>query len=35
MKLTYKGKISGNEIRFTVEGIQGGNTIEWVAKKAS
>jgi hypothetical protein len=34
-KLTYKGKVNpaGNEIKFTVEGIQGGNTIEWNAKK--
>jgi len=32
MKLNYKGKIvSGNEIKFTVEGA--GNTIEWDAKK--
>jgi len=34
-KLTYKGKVNpaGNEIKFTVEGIQGGNTVEWNAKK--
>src|SRR5207249_1879678 len=36
-KLTYKGKVNpaGNEIKFTVEGVQGGNTIEWIAKKVS
>ncbi len=34
MKLNYKGKInSPTEIKFTVEA--GGNTIEWLAKKAS
>ena len=37
MKLNYKGKVSsdGKEIKFTVEGIQGGQTIEWLAKRAS
>ena len=35
MKLNYKGKISGNEIHFTVESPAGGNTIEWNAKKVS
>jgi hypothetical protein len=37
MKLTYKGKVSadGKEIKFTVEGIQGGQSIEWLAKRAS
>jgi hypothetical protein len=35
MKLNYKGKVSGDgkEIHFTVE--NGGNTIEWHAKKSS
>ncbi len=33
MKLDYKGKVSGNEIRMTVDAM--GNTIEWVAKKVS
>ncbi len=34
MKLNYKGKIhSPTEIQFTVEA--GGNSIEWLAKKAS
>ncbi len=34
-KLTYKGKVNaaGNEIKFTVDGVAGGNTIEWNAKK--
>ena len=34
-KLNYKGKVNaaGNEIKFTVEGIQGGNTVEWNAKR--
>ena len=36
MKLNYKGKISGNEIKFTVENpAGGGNAIEWLAKKVS
>ena len=35
VKLNYKGKISGNEIKFTSEmaGGGGGTPIEWVAKK--
>jgi hypothetical protein len=33
MKLNYKGKVSGNEIKFTVENPDGGQIIEWVAKK--
>ncbi len=33
MKLNYKGKVSGKEIKFTVENPMGGQTIEWVAKK--
>ena len=35
MKLNYKGKVSGNEIHFTVENPAGGNTIEWQAKKVN
>jgi hypothetical protein len=35
MKLNYKGKVSGNEIHFTVESPQGGQAIEWHAKKVS
>ncbi len=33
MKLNYKGKVSGNEIKFNVESPDGGQVIEWVAKK--
>jgi hypothetical protein len=35
VKLNYKGKISGNEIKFTSEmaGGGGGQAIEWTAKK--
>ena len=34
MELTYKGKvISKDEIKFTTEGLQGGQTIEWNAKR--
>jgi hypothetical protein len=34
MKLNYKGKVvSKDEIKFTVEGAGGGQTIEWVAKR--
>ncbi len=35
MKLNYKGKVSGNEIKFTVENPSGGQTLEWLAKKVS
>ncbi len=35
MKLNYKGKANGNEIRFTVETPNGGQTIEWLAKRVS
>ncbi len=31
MKINYKGKISGDEIKFTSEA--GGNTFDWTAKK--
>jgi len=34
MKLNYKGKASGNEIKFTVENPAGGPTLEWLAKRA-
>lgn len=34
MKLNYKGKIAGDTIKFTVDGI-GGQTIEWNARKVS
>jgi hypothetical protein len=36
VKLNYKGKISGNEIKFTSEmagGGGGGQAIQWTAKK--
>lgn len=36
VKLSYKGKIAGNEIKFTSEmagGPGGGSPIEWTAKK--
>jgi hypothetical protein len=33
MKLNYKGKVTGNEIKFTVDAM--GNTIEYLAKKVS
>lgn len=32
LKMNYKGKVTGNEIKFTVDGF-GGQTIEWNAKK--
>jgi hypothetical protein len=35
MKLNYKGKVSGNEIKFTVEGMGGGQSMVWNAKKVS
>ena len=35
MKLNYKGKVTGNEIHFTVDNPGGGQTIEWHAKKVS
>ena len=37
MKLNYKGKISGDTIKLSVEfaGGGGGQTIEWTLKKAS
>ena len=34
VKLNYKGKIAGNEIKFTSQMADGGNApIEWTAKK--
>ena len=35
MKLTYKGKLNskGDELKLTSEGGQGGQTIEWNAKR--
>lgn len=35
MKISYKGKVTGNEIHLTsqVAGGEGGQAIEWVAKK--
>jgi hypothetical protein len=33
LKLNYKGKVSGNEIKFTVEA--GDQTLEYVAKRVS
>jgi hypothetical protein len=35
MQLNYKGKVNGNEIKFTVEVPNGGQTLEYVAKKVS
>jgi hypothetical protein len=34
MKLNYKGKVSGNELKMDVEGPNG-NTIQWNAKRVS
>lgn len=34
MKLNYKGKVSGDAIKFVVEGANG-MTLEWNAKKVS
>ncbi len=35
LKLNYQGKVSGNEIKFHVEGANGGPTLDYVAKKIS
>lgn len=35
MKLDYKGKVSGNQLKLTVEIPGGGPAIEWNAKKTS
>jgi hypothetical protein len=37
MKLNYKGKVNGDEIKFTVEApnMPAGRTMEWLAKKVS
>ena len=32
-KLNYKGKVSGNEIKLSVEIPAVGQTLEWIAKK--
>ncbi len=34
MKLNYKGKVEGEQIKMTVESPMGGQTINWTAKKA-
>ena len=33
MKLDYKGKVNGDEIKFTVVTADGGQVIEWLAKR--
>jgi len=33
MKLNYKGKVTGKEMKLTVENPTGGQTIEWLAKR--
>jgi hypothetical protein len=33
VKLNYKGKVSSDQIKFTVEGFNGGASLEWVAKR--
>ena len=35
MKLNYKGKVTGDEMKLTVEMPGGGQSIEWTAKKVS
>mgnify|MGYP001107132522 CR=1 FL=1 len=35
VKLNYKGKVSGDEIRFSVEAPNGGPAIEYTVKKVS
>ncbi|MGH9723112.1 MAG: hypothetical protein ACRD8O_23115 [Bryobacteraceae bacterium] len=35
MKLNYKGKVNGNEIKFHVEAPNGGPSLEYIAKKVS
>ena len=35
VKVNYKGKVSGNDIRFTAGTPNGSQTIEWLAKKSS
>ncbi len=34
MKLNYRGKVEGKELKMTVEIPTGGQTITWVAKRA-
>ena len=33
MKVSYKGKVTGNEIRLTAELPKGGQTVEWKGKR--
>ena len=33
LKLNYKGKVNGKEIKMTVEIPAAGQTLEWIAKK--
>jgi hypothetical protein len=35
MKLTYSGKVSGNEIKFSVTTADGNQVVEYLAKKVS
>jgi hypothetical protein len=35
LKLNYKGKVSGDTIKFHVEGANGGPSIDYVAKRVS
>jgi hypothetical protein len=35
MQLNYTGKVSGDEIKFHVEGVGGGPSIDYVAKRVS
>src|SRR5713101_3236420 len=35
MKLNYKGKVNGDEIKSTAENPNSGQTLEWHAKKVS
>jgi hypothetical protein len=35
LQLNYKGKVSGKDIKFTVESPNGGPTLEWNGKKVS
>lgn len=35
LKLNYKGKVTGNEIKFTVEIPNAGQSLEYIAKKVS
>jgi hypothetical protein len=35
MKVNYKGKVTGDEIKLTAESADGGFTIEWTGKRVS